>query len=342
MANDQLRAKVAELERLNAALLDREERMIELRPSSSGSNAELMERLRVISRVDRCHELAELGARVRRSAEDRTADPFDEIARSSSSLDTLRDATAFRAALAARVLARESRGSRCARVRTDGDRRRPRCLVLCATRGIEPAWNSSETSAAHREHAAVGPRGARSRSDGRKLITDFGSPWTEWLAELDAAHRHTGCSSSPDAPGSPAIPAQRDFVLRYGVRVRRSASAARLPGDRASSSSCSRAWQIAPGHRAGVQARSRLHASIALTQASDQRGDAATVRRACARTAYDRLLQLQEYQYLKHASTLAQRAATRRAAQRGARSASPPRELDRTACTASSGHSARC
>jgi len=30
-ANDQLRAKVAELERLTAALLDREERMIELK-----------------------------------------------------------------------------------------------------------------------------------------------------------------------------------------------------------------------------------------------------------------------------------------------------------------------
>jgi signal transduction histidine kinase len=156
------------------------------------------------------HELVEIGARIRRCADVGPA-PFDQLAR--AIVDT------FWGALVERVPPQLAM-LRLYRVRSvdalesslralvpeaSGD---ARVLVLAATRGLEAAWNDVATSHGHRVLPLSDP-GAIARAPlVGKLVNDLaldrpGDPEVFYVA---------------DAIGSPLIPSQESFVLRYGVR----------------------------------------------------------------------------------------------------------------------------
>jgi hypothetical protein len=98
-----------------------------------------------------------------------------------------------------------------------------RCLVLLATAGQEPAWNSRHTSAGHRaiplttqEVVAQSPMIAR-------LIQQFGLDVqalvnAESQLLMDPAPRTYNLFHVAEASGSPYVPAQETFVKPYGVR----------------------------------------------------------------------------------------------------------------------------
>lgn len=88
-----------------------------------------------------------------------------------------------------------------------------RVLVLAASRGIEPAWNDIMASAHHRVLPLTDPDAVARAPMVGKLVNDLALDRDDDL--------EPGGSNDvffvPDAIGSPFIPAQQDFVLRYGV-----------------------------------------------------------------------------------------------------------------------------
>jgi hypothetical protein len=98
-----------------------------------------------------------------------------------------------------------------------------KCLTLMATVGETAAWNSRFLSRGHRAIPLPSPEIVEKAPMISQLIKELGmelsvvlQPSPEVVKEL-AGKRH-GVFHVEDADGSPYIPAQTEFVARYGIR----------------------------------------------------------------------------------------------------------------------------
>jgi len=98
-----------------------------------------------------------------------------------------------------------------------------RCLVLLATEGTEAAWNRRADSAGHQAIPLPDPQFVARLPMVSAVFRQFGvepgsllKPDAARLAELERTQ--CGVFLVEEAPGSPFIPAQADFVLRHGIR----------------------------------------------------------------------------------------------------------------------------
>src|SRR3954471_10503607 len=98
-----------------------------------------------------------------------------------------------------------------------------KCLTLMATVGSTVSWNSRHLSRGHRAIPLPSPEIVEKAPMISQLIKELGleintvlQPSPEVVKEL-AGKRH-GVFHVEDALGSPYIPAQEDFVARYGIR----------------------------------------------------------------------------------------------------------------------------
>jgi hypothetical protein len=98
-----------------------------------------------------------------------------------------------------------------------------RCLTLLGSVGDDPAWNSRRTSVGHRAIPLPSADIVEKAPMIAQLFRQFG-------LELADVVRHSGdlvrslpgktygVFHVPNAAGSPYIPAQEDFILKYGIR----------------------------------------------------------------------------------------------------------------------------
>jgi hypothetical protein len=98
-----------------------------------------------------------------------------------------------------------------------------KCLTLMATVGQTAAWNSRHNSRGHRAIPLPSPEIIEKAPMISQLIKEFGlevssvlQPSPEVVREL-AGKRH-GVFHVEDALGSPYIPAQEEFVVRFGIQ----------------------------------------------------------------------------------------------------------------------------
>ena len=98
-----------------------------------------------------------------------------------------------------------------------------KCLILLATAGEEPAWNSRLTSRGHKAIPLPTEDAVSQAPMVYNLITQFGlpvgmivKPEPELL--LDMEQKSYNVFHVPEAPGSPFIPAQQEFVVPYRIR----------------------------------------------------------------------------------------------------------------------------
>jgi hypothetical protein len=98
-----------------------------------------------------------------------------------------------------------------------------RCLVLLASRGDEPEWNSPETSVAHRVIPLPNARVVERAPMIARLIVEMGfeiedviHPEPEFL--LDSERQPFHVFHVEEAAGSQYVPAQETFVVPYRVR----------------------------------------------------------------------------------------------------------------------------
>ena len=98
-----------------------------------------------------------------------------------------------------------------------------RCLTLLASAGDEDAWNSRHTSQAHKAIPLPSAEAVRSVPMVTRLIEELGLD-LESVVTGAARPAHPGDTRTYDvfhverAVGSPHIPAQREFVERYGIQ----------------------------------------------------------------------------------------------------------------------------
>lgn len=97
-----------------------------------------------------------------------------------------------------------------------------RCLVLMATAGDEPEWNSRETSRGHRAIPLMSEKMVEEAPMISQLIKQFGVNISTVLGPepglfLDATETSYNVFYVPEALGSPYIVAQKEFVERYGI-----------------------------------------------------------------------------------------------------------------------------
>lgn len=98
-----------------------------------------------------------------------------------------------------------------------------RCLVLMATRGIEPQWNSRSDSKAHAVIPLPSESVVREAPMIARLIDQLGIPLGAILEPapeliVDLAQNTWNVFHIEQAEGSPFIPAQEEFVGPYGIR----------------------------------------------------------------------------------------------------------------------------
>lgn len=98
-----------------------------------------------------------------------------------------------------------------------------KCLVLLATAGAEPAWNSRKSSRGHRAIPLPSEEAVSQAPMVLNLITQLGLSVNmvirpEPALLLDMEQRTYNVFHVPEALGSPFIPAQQQFVVPYGVR----------------------------------------------------------------------------------------------------------------------------
>ena len=98
-----------------------------------------------------------------------------------------------------------------------------RCLTLMGTTGDESAWNSRRTSAGHQAIPLPSAEIIEKAPMIAQLIRQFGLDLTDVIQPTaDLVRGLTGKTYGvfhvPDAVGSPYIPAQKDFVLKFGIR----------------------------------------------------------------------------------------------------------------------------
>jgi hypothetical protein len=98
-----------------------------------------------------------------------------------------------------------------------------RCLTLLGTVGEEKAWNSRRTSAGHQAIPLPSAEIIEKAPMIAQLIRQFGleladvvQPTTDLVRSLQG--KTYGVFHVPEAVGSPYIPAQKDFVLKFGIR----------------------------------------------------------------------------------------------------------------------------
>ncbi len=98
-----------------------------------------------------------------------------------------------------------------------------RCLTLLGSVGDEPAWNSRRTSAGHQAIPLPSADIVEKAPMIAQLIRQFGlelsdvvQPTTDLMRSL--AGKTYGVLHVAEAAGSPYVPAQKDFVLRFGIR----------------------------------------------------------------------------------------------------------------------------
>lgn len=98
-----------------------------------------------------------------------------------------------------------------------------KCLTLMATVGQSASWNSRRLSRGHRAIPLPSPEIVEKAPMISQLIKELGvelevvlQPSAEVVKEL-AGKRH-GVFHVENALGSPYIPAQQDFVVRYGIQ----------------------------------------------------------------------------------------------------------------------------
>ncbi len=97
------------------------------------------------------------------------------------------------------------------------------CLTLLATAGEEPAWNVRQRSVDHQAIPLLSEEMVLQLPMVAQLIQQLGYKVRDILAPspdllLDPARRTHNVFWVPEAQGSPFIPAQQEFVLRYGIR----------------------------------------------------------------------------------------------------------------------------
>jgi hypothetical protein len=97
------------------------------------------------------------------------------------------------------------------------------CLTLLATAGDEPQWNSRRTSAMHQCVPLLSERIIEAFPMISQLIQQLGMKTSEIVRMTPAIIKELSAKSFgvfyvPVAKDSPSIPAQSDFVTRYGVR----------------------------------------------------------------------------------------------------------------------------
>jgi hypothetical protein len=98
-----------------------------------------------------------------------------------------------------------------------------RCLTLIGTAGDEPAWNSRRTSAGHQAIPLPSAEMIEKAPMIAQLIRQFGLELTDVIQPTTDlvrgfAGKTYGVFHVPEAAGSPYIPAQKDFVLKFGIR----------------------------------------------------------------------------------------------------------------------------
>jgi hypothetical protein len=98
-----------------------------------------------------------------------------------------------------------------------------KCLTLLATAGDLPSWNDRHQSAGHRAIPLASPQMVAQSPMIFQLITQFGielgallTPETDII--LDLEQRTYNVFHVAEAPGSPHVPAQDEFVLPFGIR----------------------------------------------------------------------------------------------------------------------------
>lgn len=97
------------------------------------------------------------------------------------------------------------------------------CLTLLATAGDEPAWNSRTASRGHQAIPLASAQMVEQAPMIAELVRSMGLDVSAVVApHPDLIDTLTGKTFNvfhvPDAAGSPFIPAQDEFVRRYGVR----------------------------------------------------------------------------------------------------------------------------
>ncbi|MDR3620676.1 MAG: PAS domain S-box protein [Paludisphaera borealis] len=98
-----------------------------------------------------------------------------------------------------------------------------KCLVLMATAGVDPAWNSRRTSTSHQAIPLPSEQVVRDAPMIVQLIEQFGLEVSKVLQPdpallLDLEQRTYNVFLVPEARGSPNVPAQAEFVISFGVR----------------------------------------------------------------------------------------------------------------------------
>jgi hypothetical protein len=98
-----------------------------------------------------------------------------------------------------------------------------RCLTLIGTAGEEEAWNSRRKSAGHQAIPLPSAEIIEKAPMIAQLIRQFGLDLTDVIQPTtDLVRGVTGKTYGvfhvPEAVGSPYIPAQKDFVLKVGIR----------------------------------------------------------------------------------------------------------------------------
>ncbi len=97
------------------------------------------------------------------------------------------------------------------------------CLTLLGTAGEDPAWNSRTRSQGHQAIPLTSAEVVEGAPMIAQLIKQFGMDVREVVRPgakvvRDLQGRNYGVFYVPVAPGSPYIPAQADFVMRYGIQ----------------------------------------------------------------------------------------------------------------------------
>ncbi len=96
-----------------------------------------------------------------------------------------------------------------------------RCLTLLGTAGDEPAWNDRTRSQGHKAIPLASEEMVGRLPMVAQLITQLGLEIGAVIRPrnpIELAQRTYDVFHVPDAAGSPHLPAQEEFVLRYGVR----------------------------------------------------------------------------------------------------------------------------
>jgi hypothetical protein len=107
----------------------------------------------------------------------------------------------------------------------EGAEARPnlKCLVLLATAGDKPEWNSRAHSSGHKAIPLPSEKAVESSPMISQLLSQLGiSAATLLKADqslmLDAGERSFNVFHLAHAEGSPHVPAQKEFVIPYGVK----------------------------------------------------------------------------------------------------------------------------